>query len=44
MGGAVAEAAAEPSYKDESREKTRPDSRHPTGHSLTLEKNVVEEK
>lgn len=43
-GGAVAEAAAELSYKDEGRGKTRPDSRRPTGHRLTLEKNVVEEK
>lgn len=44
MGGAEA-AAVGPSYKGEVQEKTRPDSsRRPTGRSLTLEKNVVEER
>lgn len=45
-GGVEAAAAAVgPSYKGEVQEKTRPDSsRRPTGRSLTLEKNVVEER
>lgn len=45
MEVAAAAAAAGPSYRGEVQEKTRPDSfRRPTGHSLTLEKNVVDVK
>lgn len=40
-----AQAAATPFYKGAGQGKTRPDSSHrPTGRSLTLEKNVVEER